>query len=114
MEKKEILEVLKEMLAEYESALIIKCSSDAFIDYLNQKNVNYGFCTWICKSIQFGWKYGIMDELQKDLQGSIQEDNFYYPTTLDFSDKGQIKQYCLLPRAKHLLRTIERLENELK
>lgn len=114
MDKKEILEVLKEMLADYETALTAKCSSDAFNKLLDQKKLAYGFCTWICRSIQFGWKFGIMDELQKDLQGSIQDDDFYYPTTLDFNEIEQIKQNSLMPRAKHLLRTIERLESELK
>lgn len=114
MEKKEILEVLKEMLADYESALIwknddVKNEYEYFDTFLEKKHLDYGFCSWLVHSVYTNRHY-----IFKELEIRVFTLEFLYPISVHFSSIETIKSRCLMPRAQHLLRAIERLENELK
>lgn len=116
MEKKEILEVLKEMLADYESALVLVSGDKRLEDLIFEKNMELGFCYWLKKSIYVVNRLSIIYELRKDIFLSIEvlETGFWHPEMGPTTSENYNKENCLLPRAKHLLRTIARLENELK
>ena len=115
MSDKEILEVLKEMRADYESALCFDSESATFTYHLIVKNVQHGFCHWLKKSLSVINGLEVLSELGKDSEKSPTQEriNFFYATTSNFSDADNIKKFVLLPRAKNINRTIERIEKRI-
>lgn len=117
MSDKEILEVLKEMLADYEAVLIDKSDdeSEVFNMSLATKNLDYGFCKWLKSSIYLEHEKIILNELGKDSEKSPTKDriNFFYPTVSNYKNPVNIKRYVLFPRANNIQRTIERIEKRI-
>lgn len=115
MSDKEILEVLIEMRADYESALCFDGESSLFTHHLIARSVQHGFCNWLKKSISVINGLEVLSELGKDSEKSPTQDriNFFYATTSNFSDADNIKKFVLLPRAKNINRTIERVEKRI-
>lgn len=104
MTKPKILEVVKQMLADWQE---VYDSKDA--EKVSDWKCDNGFC----KQLRFT-AYGmlikdiIISELFKDVESACYNSKIWYPFfeyTLDFSN--------ILSRINHLKRTIERLEKEI-
>lgn len=114
MSDKEILEVLKEMLADYEGALIFipdsldSCTSQ-FQKYLQIKNLDFGFCRWLNCSVSLLSQHEILENLK--VENTL--DNFWFPTSIQLLTIEDIKGRCLMPRALLLNVTIERIEKRM-
>lgn len=95
MDKKEILKVLYEMKADYETLPVkTKCKA--------------GFCAWLIRFCGFEEDI-IIDELRKEKPNNGRFSYWYecYADNFDY-------EASITPRIDHLNRTIARLENELK
>lgn len=96
METKEILAVLREMKADFESEIILeKCKG--------------GFCRWLIKRKLTEEIPCFIIELEKDYL------HRYFPVYWYFKYEMTLnKKLSIQPRIDHLNRTISRLENEIK
>lgn len=118
MSDKEILEVLKEMLTDYEAALIFLPENkvfdfEQFDSFLESRNIDFGFCRWLTKSIEVRGNHYILDTLFADFNNVIHENGFWFPASIHFSYIDEVKEKSLMPRAQLLKRTIERIEKRI-
>lgn len=114
-----ILEVLKLMLADYESALNYSTNDVEFeflrfSEFLESKNLELGICNWLGKTVLYSVQRHTIPVLLEDIEIEFNGISCWYPISRGFCSMNQVKQNCLIPRIEHLQRTIARLENELK
>ena len=104
MTKQEILEVVKQMLADWQAAYDSKD-----IQTVHELNCITGFCLYVMCFVNESILVNIiLLELFKDLQTPQFFNNYWYDIFLTE------KNFSLLqPRIDHLQRTIARLENEI-
>lgn len=122
MSDKEILEVIKEMLADYEAALVFSGSFEETYTFLKSRSIHYGFCKWIYNNKTKVLGFHVLSEIHKEAELlTIDNKSFYsypsienaYPKVTKVETAEDIKKRVLFPRAKHLLRTIERIEKRM-
>jgi len=103
MTKPEILEVVKQMLVDWQNAQKLDTRSEVF-----DTNCYKGFCYWL--RLRNGYNL-IIEELVKDFSISNNPSEFYWYGTVSSSIRN-FKEILQI-RIDHLNRTIARLENEI-
>lgn len=83
------------------------CIDNGYWKFLEDNNMLYGLCYY------FNSNTCIINELEKDLLTPVQQGYYWYTYALLPESKGDSIKHSLKPRLDHLLRTINRIENEL-
>jgi len=108
MTKPEILEVVKQMLVDWQNAQKL----DTAFQVVKKTKCYRGFCFWFYdKSIMIDKEIPILKELGKDRNHELILNYQYWYITLDHSFQNFSE--TLQTRIDHLNRTIARLENEI-